>query len=137
MKHPLKEATMATARSMAMDRCDLCKAQIAPTARGRIGHLRRSHPGYARGLLLRVVAPGVFLMAMMVLGATHAPGWVYLAALFGCFGLLFWGKQRSRNERRREGVRPTLPFVRLIREGGWSFLLVLPILAAVIVLLGR
>jgi hypothetical protein len=129
--------TMATARTMEMDRCDLCKARIEPSARGRITHLRRCHPGYARGLLLRVVAPAVFLMIVMALGAARAPGWAYVAALFASFGLLFWGKQRSRSERRRAGTRPTLPLRRLVREGGWSFLLLLPVLAGLIVLLGR
>jgi hypothetical protein len=128
---------MATARTMDTDRCDLCNARIEASARGRIGHLRRSHPGYARGLLLRVIAPGVFLVTIAMLSAAKAPSWMYVVGLFACFGLLFFGKQRSRSERKRSGARATLPFKRLVREGGWSFLLIVPILATLIVLLGR
>jgi hypothetical protein len=121
----------------ATDRCELCGASTDGTFRDRVGHLKRSHPAYARGLLFRVVAPAVFLVEIGLMALAHAPQWVYLVALFSSFGLLFFGKQRSRLERARAGARPTLGLKRLIREGGLPFLLVLPIIALLIALVGR
>jgi len=126
-----KVATMEAA-----DRCELCGAR-AETFRDRLAHLRAEHPVYARGLIFRLVAPGVFLAVVLILAATHAPPWTYLGALFVSFGMLFFGKVRSRVERSRAGARPTLELKRLIREGGLPFLMIIPTVALLILFLSR
>lgn len=130
---------VATARSASTgsDRCELCSARIGPSARDRIGHLRAAHRAYATGLLLRVFAPGVLVLLVLVLSAAHAPPWAFVVALFAAFGLLFAGRVRSRAERRRAGTRPTLPLGKLLREGGVWFVLIVPVIAALMLLLGR
>lgn len=119
------------------DQCELCGYRSDGTFRDRVTHLRGSHPAYARGLLLRVASPLLFLVELGILAALKAPQWAYLVALFSSFGLLFFGKQRSRSERHKAGARPTLPIKRLVREGGLGFLLILPVIAILIVALGR
>lgn len=120
----------------AQDRCDLCGAQ-ADTPRERIAHLRAKHPAYARGLLLRLVSPAMFLVGVLILAAAKAPEWTYLVVLAVSFGMLFFGKVRSRSERSRAGARPTLEVKRLLREGGLPFLLIIPTVALLIVFLSR
>ena len=85
----------ATVRSMQGEgRCELCGARDDGAFRSRIAHLRKEHPAYARGLILRLAAPGLFLVVMLALAAARAPQWGYLVALVACFGLLFFGKSR-------------------------------------------
>jgi hypothetical protein len=119
------------------DRCELCGYRSDGTFKDRTSHLRRSHPGYARGLLLRIAAPMLFLVEVLILSVLQAPPWAYLVALFSSFGLLFGGKQRSRNERRTAGAAPTLPMRRMLREGGLGVLVILPLVAILVVALGR
>lgn len=123
--------------SMEADSCELCGYQSDGTFRDRIRHLRRSHPAYARGLLFRLAAPAVFVVELGAMALAHAPEWVYLVALFSSFGLLFFGKQRSRAERSKAGLKPTIGFKRLVRDGGLAFLLVLPVIALLIAVVGR
>jgi hypothetical protein len=118
-------------------RCELCGYRSEAGFRDRMRHLKSEHPAYARGLLFRVAAPGLFLIEVLALAALHAPQWAYLAALFTSFGLLFFGKQRSRSERKLAGTTPTLPMKRLVKEGGLGFLLVIPAIAVLIILLSR
>jgi hypothetical protein len=128
----------ATVQQMkAEGRCELCGARDDGAFRSRIAHLREEHPAYARGLFFRLVAPGAFLVAVLVLAAAHAPEWTYMIALVGTFGLLFFGKVRSRLERRRAGTTPTIGLKRLVREGGLGFILVIPAVALLIILLSR
>lgn len=89
--------------------------------------MKTEHPAYWRGLLFRLAAPGVFLVCMGVAAAFHAPQAVYLVGLFAAFGVLFLGKQRSRNERRDAGLTPTLPLVRMLRDGGALIILIIPL----------
>lgn len=119
------------------DRCELCGYRSDGTFRDRMGHLRGSHPAYARGLLFRVSAPVVFLIEVVALAAIRAPQWAYLVALASSFGLLFFGKVRSRLERSKAGARPTLPLPRLIREGGLGFILIVPAVVILIAILGK
>ncbi|MCA1834153.1 MAG: hypothetical protein ABR548_14760 [Actinomycetota bacterium] len=119
------------------DRCELCGVTTDGSFRDRTRHLRGSHPMYARGLLFRLAAPGLFLVEILLMALVHAPSWVYMVALFSSFIVLFAGKQWSRAERRKAGARPTIGFKRLVREGGLPFLLVLPMIALLIALLGR
>src|SRR5262245_7308296 len=128
----------ATVRTMQADgRCELCGARDEGTFRSRIAHLRKEHPAYARGLFLRLIAPGAFLVAVLALSAAHAPQWSYLVALVATFGLLFFGKVRSRVERRKAGTTATIGFKRLLREGGLGFILIIPAVALLIILLSR
>jgi hypothetical protein len=128
----------ATVHTMqAEGRCELCGARDEGTFRSRIAHLRKEHPAYARGLLFRLVAPGLFLIGVLALAAAHAPEWAYLIVLAVSFGLLFFGKIRSRLERSRAGARPTIGAKRLLREGGLGFVLIIPIVAMLIILLSR
>ncbi len=121
------------------DRCELCAFHLPPEAtfRDRFRHLRVKHRSYARGVMWRLAAPGLFLAEVVIMAAIHAPQWAFLVALFSSFGLLFFGKQRSRAERRKAGARPTLPLRRLVREGGLGFLLIVPVVAIAMVLLSR
>ena len=117
--------------------CELCGRSFDASVRGRFAHLRAEHPAYARGLLLRLAAPVVFIVSMWVLSVAHAPGIAYVAALIASWGLLFMGKVRSRAERVASGARSTVPIARLLREGGIAFVLVVPIVAGVILLVSR
>jgi hypothetical protein len=127
---------MAThVKEVRADRCELCGYRSDGTFRNRISHLRERHPGYARGLLFRVVAPLVFVMEILILAAFHAPPWSFLVALGLSYALLFFGKQRSRSERRKKGARPTMPVGRLMREGGLGIVLVIPAAAILILIL--
>lgn len=128
----------ATVRAMESEgRCELCGARDEGTFRSRVAHLRTEHPAYARGLLFRLVAPAIFVVAVLVLAATGAPQWVYLVALAVSFGLLFFGKVRSRVERSRSGTSPTIGARRLLREGGLPFLLIIPVVMLLLLLLSR
>jgi hypothetical protein len=117
--------------------CELCGYRSEGTFRDRMRHLKKEHPAYARGVLLRIVAPGLFLVEVLILAAVHAPPWVYIVALFTSFGLLFMGKVRARAERQKAGARPTMEFRRLLREGGLGFLLIVPVIALLIAMLSR
>jgi hypothetical protein len=118
-------------------RCELCGARDEGSFRSRMAHLKAEHPAYARGLILRLVSPIAFLVVVLVLAALKAPSWAYLLGLGGTFGLLFFGKVRSRVERSRAGARPTIGFKRLVREGGLGFILIVPAVALLILLLSR
>jgi hypothetical protein len=120
-----------------IDCCELCGTTVGATFRERFGHLRSAHRDYARSLVLRMVAPMVFLAGVLGLSAARAPRPAYLVALFACFGLLFFGKVRSRAERSRAGARPTLPLKRLWREGGAGLVLVVPVIVLVGLVAGR
>lgn len=119
------------------DRCDLCGYRSTGTFSDRLAHLRRSHPAYARGLLLRMAAPFVFLVLLFVLAAVSAPRWAYGLALLGSFGLLVVGKRRSRAERSAAGARARVPLSQIVREGGLRFILILPAVAILLVLLAK
>jgi hypothetical protein len=100
-------------------------------------HLKSEHPAYARGLLFRVAAPAIFLIELVILAAVHAPEIVYLIALFTTFGLLFFGRQRSRSERTKAGASPTLGLKRLVKEGGLGFMMIIPAIILLVVVLSR
>ncbi|MGZ4204264.1 MAG: hypothetical protein ACXVES_03085 [Actinomycetota bacterium] len=119
------------------NRCDLCGYRSEGGFLDRARHLKSEHPAYTRGLLFRLAAPGIFLVEVLAMAAVHAPGWAFLVALFSSFALLFFGKQRTRGERRAAGTRPTMPLKRLIREGGLGFILIVPVIALIIAVLGR
>lgn len=125
-------ATMTT-----QDRCELCGYASTGSFRDRIGHLKGSHPAYARGLLFRAVAPFFFILVVFALALLKAPQWAYMVAFFSSYGLLFFGKQMSRAERRRAGAAPSLGLRRLVKEGGLPFLLILPVVVMLIVLASR
>lgn len=130
-------AAKVAAMRQPVDRCELCGHRWEPGLAARMRHLRRSHPAYARGLLLRVAAPAVFLVTVLALAVTKAPPWAYLVGLGTSYALLFFGRIRSRTERSRAGASPALPVKRLLREGGLPFILLIPIVAAIVYLLGR
>jgi hypothetical protein len=119
------------------NRCELCGYASTGSFRDRIGHLKGRHPAYARGLLFRTVAPFLFLVEVLAAAAIKAPQWAFLVALFSSFGLLFYGKQLSRTERRRAGTTPTIGLRRLIKEGGLPFVLIAPVLVMLLLLAAR
>lgn len=128
----------ATVHSMqAEGACELCGARDEGTFRSRVAHLRQEHPAYARGLLLRVVAPVVFLAVIFLLAALKAPAWAYVVGLGLGFGVLFLGKTRTRRERTAAGTTPKMALKRLLLEGGMRFVIVIPALAVLIILLSR
>lgn len=120
-----------------IDRCDLCGYRFEGGLRDRIRHLRGTHRAYARGVLLRVVAPFVFLGTILVLSALRAPQNAYVVALFVAFGLLFVGKLRSRTERRGAGARATLTVRQLLTGGGMRFVMLLPVVVLLLLALAR
>jgi len=119
------------------NRCDLCGYRSEGRFLDRVRHLKSEHPQYAKGLLFRVAAPGIFLIEVLVMAAVHAPQWAFIVAIFSSFAFLFFGKQRSRAERRAAGTTPTMPLKRLVREGGLGFLLIVPVIALLIVVISR
>lgn len=119
------------------DRCELCGYRSTGTLGDRIGHLRREHPVYARGLLLRMATPLVFLAAVLGLAALRAPQWTFLVALGGSLALMAAGLGRSRAERARAGARPGVPLGRLLREGGLRIVLLVSFLALLLILATR
>lgn len=127
-----KVATVETA-----DRCELCGYRSDGGFRDRMAHLRSAHPAYARGLLLRLAAPPVFLVLVVALAAVKAPSWLYIVALFVSFGLLFFGKQKSRLARTKAGTTATMPLKRLVREGGLGFILIFPAIVLLILIISR
>lgn len=120
-----------------VDRCELCGHRFEAGFAARMRHLRGSHPAYARGLLLRLAAPLAMIAGVLVLAVAHAPQWAYFVALGGSYALLFFGRVRSRLERTRAGATPSLSLRRILREGGLAFVLFIPVVAALVYLLGR
>ena len=118
------------------DRCELCSARLPGSFTARMGHLRSAHPRYAQGLLLRLATPLVFLAALGALAAASAPDWAYLVALGLCGGLMVTGMQASRSGRTSAGLHPSAPLGRLLRDGGFRFLLI-PALLLLLLLLSR
>lgn len=127
----------AKASPASVDRCDMCGYQFEGSFADRLRHLRRTHPAYTRGVLLRVSAPFVFLALVGALAAAHAPTKTYIVALVGAYALLFFGKQASRSQRKKAGLRATPPVKKMLREGGLPFVLLIPILAVVLLFLSK
>jgi len=128
----------ATVHSMqAEGRCELCGARDEGTYRSRVAHLRQEHPAYARGLLLRVIAPVVFLAVILVLGALKAPAWAYVVGLGLALAVLVLGKSRTRRERTAAGTTPKMALKRVLLEGGMRFIIVIPAIVVLIILLSR
>ena len=125
-----------TAKVTAVDRCELCGAGVGG-ARERAHHLRSAHPDYARNIIARLAAPFVFLAAVVVLSALHAPPVAYLVAMGVSYAFLFFGRVGSRNARSRAGATPTVGVRRLAREGGLRFVLLLPVAVLVVFVLSR
>ena len=113
------------------DRCDLCGAGVDGTFLQRTRHLRMEHPAYARGLLLRMVAPLVFLVSVVALQATGAPVWTAFVASAASLGIAVLGITQARAARVSSGAGRTAGFRKLMAEGGFRFVL----LAAVFVLM--
>ncbi len=115
-------------------RCELCGQPSAGSFRADFGHLRAAHPRYARGLVLRMVAPLLFLAVMGALVAASAPTWAYFSALaIGVLSLVV-GKVESRRAREQANVRSAPPIRQIMRDGGFRFVL-LPVLLAALVFL--
>lgn len=128
-------AAKAATAALAAERCELCgHGWERGSMKERMAHFRGRHPAYARGLMLRLAAPGAFLVALGVLAASRAPQWAYLVAMVATYGLLFMGRVRSRLERKRAGTSPALPLRRLVKEGGLGFLLIAPVVALLMLL---
>lgn len=119
------------------DRCELCGTRLPGSFTARMGHLRGAHPRYARGLLLRLATPLVFLAALGALAAAGAPDWAYLVALGLCGALMVAGMWASRAGRTGAGLRPSAPLGRLLREGGFRFLLLPALLLLLLLLAAR
>ena len=126
----------AIATTQSVDRCELCGARVGG-ARERAHHLRSAHPGYARNVVARIAAPFVFLAAVVVLSAVHAPPVAFLAALGVSYAFLFFGRVGSRRARSDAGVRPTIGIRRMLREGGLRFALLIPVCVLVVFVLAR
>jgi hypothetical protein len=117
-----------------VDRCDLCGAGSDGTFSDRTRHLRKEHPAYARGLLLRIVAPMVFLVALVALQASGAPPWTALVAAGASAVLAGLGIVSTRAARVEAGGPAGASIGRLFREGGYRFALVAGLFLAFIVL---
>jgi hypothetical protein len=127
-------ASKAMARAGVMDRCDLCGAGSDGTFSDRIRHLRKEHPAYARGLLLRVASPLVFLVTIVALQAVGAPVWSAIVAIAASLGLAALGITTARAARVQAGARSTAPLGKLVREGGLRFVLLAGVLGVMLIL---
>jgi hypothetical protein len=123
-------------RKGAVDRCELCGARVGD-ARVRARHLRSAHPGYARNVVARIAAPFVFLAAVAVLSALHAPPVAYLVALGASYAALFFGRVGSRKARARAGASASFGVTRTLREGGLPFVLFVPVVVLIVFVLSR
>ena len=54
------------------NRCDLCGYRSEGRFLDRVRHLKSEHPQYAKGLLFRVAAPGIFLIEVLVMAAVRS-----------------------------------------------------------------
>ncbi|MGH2726531.1 MAG: hypothetical protein ACRDKS_06100 [Actinomycetota bacterium] len=118
-----------------MDRCELCGANAPATFVGRTRHLRKEHPAYARGLLLRILAPVVFLAGVVGLQALDAPVWTVLVVAAGSAGLAIAGLWIARVAKAGSDSKPT--FMELFREGGYRFVLIAGVFAVMLILASR
>ncbi len=128
--------TMDHASAVTVDRGDLCGVRVGG-ARERAHHLRSAHPRYARHVVARIAAPFVFMAAVVVLSALHAPPVAFLVALGASYAFVFFGRVGSRRARSEAGVRPTIGVRRMLREGGLRFILLIPVCLLVVFLLSR
>jgi len=101
--------------------CTLCGYESDGSFADRVRHLRRSHPGYARGLLLRLAAPLVFAGLVVLLAVIGAPTVAYLIALAITAGCVAAGIAASRRDPSRTSARPSLR--QLLGNGGFRFLI--------------
>jgi hypothetical protein len=122
----------AIGKAAAMDRCELCGVKAPATFVGRTRHLRQEHPAYARGLLLRIVSPMIFLAFFVVLQAAEAPAWTILPAAAAAGGLALAGLWTTRKARTEAGTAYSLG--KLFKEGGYRFVLMAAVFAALLIL---
>jgi hypothetical protein len=101
--------------------CTLCGYRSDGSFADRMRHLRGSHPAYARGLLLRLAAPVVLVVLVVLLALVHAPSWAYVAALVLAFVAVAGGVVLSRSDPSRTSSLPGLG--QLLRSGGFRFVL--------------
>lgn len=127
---------MARTIAVTTDRCELCGARVGG-ARERAHRLRSAHPGYARNVVARIAAPFVFLVAVLVLSALHAPPIAYLVAMGASYAAVFFGRVGSRSARSAAGASPVIGVTRMVREGGLGFVLLLPVAALIVFGLSR
>lgn len=127
---------LAARQGPAAGSCDLCG--YLPAGPGdRVRHLTREHRRYASGIGLRLAAPVVFAVAVVLLSLARAPQWAYLGALVAAYVLLVAGKVRSGRERSGIGLRPSPSLGDLARRGGVAVLLVVPLLVLVLLAASR
>ena len=126
----------AIGNAVTMDRCELCGASAPATFAGRFRHLRKEHPAYARGLLLRITAPLAFLVALVALQALEAPAWTLVFAAVGAAGLALAGLWMARAARAGSGA-PGASLSKLFREGGYRFVLLAGLFALMVILASR
>src|SRR5258708_327559 len=103
-----------------VDRCTLCGYESDGSFADRMRHLRGSHPGYARGLLLRLAAPLIFVGLVALLALAQAPTWSYFGALALTAGVVVTGMLAIRGDRTRTAVKPGIR--QLLRSGGFRFI---------------
>jgi hypothetical protein len=137
-KKPVAATRRTTARPVktrapANEPCDLCGAPLGLGFRERWRHAWRNHPAYARGLLLRLIAPLAFIGLMIVLTAMHAPPVVLLGALGVCLVIVAIGVAQARTAKQAAGSPPSLRFRALLQHGGLRFLLLSVILVLLLI----
>lgn len=127
-------ASRAVRRDGVVDRCDLCGAGSDGTFSDRTRHLRQEHPAYARGLLLRIVSPLVFLVAIVTLQALGAPAWTAFLATATSVGLAVLGIAMARSGRAQAGARSGAAIWKTFREGGYRFALIAGVFGVMVIL---
>jgi hypothetical protein len=103
------------------ERCTLCGYRSDGSFADRMRHLRGSHPGYARGLLLRLVAPLMFAGLVVLLAVAQAPTWGYFVALALMVGFVAVGVMATRHDATRTRARPNIR--QLLGSGGLRFVI--------------
>jgi hypothetical protein len=119
------------------DRCELCRRSLPAAWSARLRHLKEEHPAFARGLLLRLAAPLAFVGLLLVLSALGAPAWTAALPLAVGGALAAAGIALSRRARTASGARPGPALARTLREGGFRFVLLSAVLAALALLAAR
>ncbi len=120
-------------KAAVLDRCELCGAKAPATFVGRTRHLRQEHPAYARGLLLRILSPVAFLVAIVALQASGAPAWTVVPAAVLSGGLAIAGLWMGRVARAETGGGKQ-SFRTLLKEGGYRFVLLAVVFAVMVIL---
>lgn len=118
------------------DCCRLCGAHSEGTYRSDLAHFKAEHPAYYRGLRLRVAAPLVFVVLLVAAGTVGAPTWALVAAIVPPAAILVLGISITRRERGLQAASGPGNLIRMVKDGGWRFVII-PVAILTLIAFGR